>query len=114
VARSNYSKSSHLRAAPVPNVYLFDAVSTKTAGSRRFNNGPFFSACMERIQSPCGERVALEAGSNVPGISFPGPFWSPAARGNAYPTPRNARKDHFRSVRDPRVRWDDAMMELRV
>jgi hypothetical protein len=104
VARSNYLKSNHLRAAPVPNVYFFYAVSTKTAGSRRFDNEPFFSASMGRIPSPCGGGVSLEAGSNVPGISFPGPFWSLELRGNAYPTPRNARKDHFRSVRDPRVR----------
>jgi hypothetical protein len=72
---SNYAKCNHLRAAPVPKVYLFDAVSTKTAGSRRFDDEPFVFACVGRIQSPCGEVLDLEAGANVArDLFFPANF----------------------------------------
>ena len=72
---SNHAKSNHLRAAPVPNVYPFDAVSTKTAGSGRFDDEPCVFACVRRIQSPYGEVLALEAGANVArDLFFPANF----------------------------------------
>jgi hypothetical protein len=100
--RFNSPKCNHLRAAPAPSVYLFGAVSTKAAGNRRFDNEPFFRL-HGAYTTPIRRGRGPGAGANV-GRKFFGLFWSPAGKGNAYPTPQNARKDHFRSVRDQPAR----------
>jgi len=115
-ARSNYPKSNRLRGAPVPNVYLFGTVSTKIRRNRPLDDEPDFRSTGS-IQSRRGEGVTpwspepVNRSKTAP-ESLP-PEITPilaagAEEGDAYPTPKNARKGRFRPKKQHSTQDDPA------